>query len=120
MPTALDQHPFPPPAVELIVEDPLLGTKVEAAAGDGDDHLAAHDLRSAAGFCCPLQVRVGGPVRSSWTRRRRSTAGVLSGAVVEVLAGRRVRRQFFEPHLVIVMQAAFVVVDEDAGRNVHR
>jgi hypothetical protein len=31
-----------------------------------------------------------------------------------------VRRQFFEPDLVIVVKAAFVVVDEDAGSDVHR
>ena len=54
-------------AVELAVEDLLPGAEVELAVGDRHDHLAAHDL--------PLQVGVG---------------VVLAGAVVVVLADRRV------------------------------
>ena len=44
----------------------------------------------------------------------------LAGAVVLVLANEGVRCQLFEPHLVIVVKAALVVVDEYAGRNVLR
>jgi len=55
----LDQHPLPPPPVKFSVEDPLPRAKVEAAIGDGDDNLAPHDQQRAAGFCCPLQMRVG-------------------------------------------------------------
>jgi hypothetical protein len=95
LPDDLDQHPFPPPAVELTAKDPLPRARIKPAVGHRDHHLAAHHLRSAAGFCCPLQVRV---------------RIVLTGAVVPILVDRRVRCQFFEPHLVIMMQAAFVVV----------
>ena len=51
LPDDLDQHPLPPPAVKLTVEDLLPGTEVQAPVGHRDDDLAAHDL--------PLQVRVG-------------------------------------------------------------
>ena len=80
LPNDLDQHPLPPPAVELAVEDPLPRAKVEAAVGYRDDDLAAHDLS--------LQVGVG---------------VVFAGAVVPVLVNRCVRSQPFEPHLVIMM-----------------
>jgi hypothetical protein len=93
----LDQHPFPPAAVELPVKDPLPGAKIEPAVGHRHDHLATHDL--------PLQVRVG---------------IVLAGAVVPILVDRCVRCKFFEPHLVIVVQAALIVVDEHARSNVLR
>ena len=36
------------------------------------------------------------------------------------LADRRMRRQIFEPHLVIMVQATLIVVDEHAGRNMLR
>jgi hypothetical protein len=49
----------------------------------------------------PLQVRVGIPVTSFRT-------GVLAGPVVPILVDRCVRRQLFEPHLVIMVQTAFV------------
>ena len=55
--------------------------------------------------CVPLQVGVG---------------IVLTGTVVLVVADRCVWGQFFETHLVIMMQAALIVVDKHAGRNVHR
>ena len=105
LPDDFDQHPFPPPAVKLTVKDLLPGAKVEAAAGDGNDHLTAHDL--------PLQVRIGIPVTLIRT-------GVLAGAVVLVLADGCVRFQLFEPHLVIVVQATLVIVDKYTGRNVLR
>jgi hypothetical protein len=46
--------------------------------------------------------------------------GVLARAVVPVLVDRCVWRQFFKPHLEIVMQAAFVVVDKHTGRDVRQ
>ncbi len=44
---------------------------------------------------------------------------VLAGAVLEILAGTRVGSQFLQPFLIIGVQAPFVVVDGDAGSNVH-
>ena len=38
----LDQHPLPPPAVELPVKDLLPRTKVQSPVGDRHDDLAAH------------------------------------------------------------------------------
>ena len=70
--------------------------EVEFAVGDGDDDFAAHDLA--------FEVGVG---------------VVFAGAVVVVLGGGRVGSEFFEPHFVVVMEAGFVVVDEDAGGDVH-
>jgi len=64
-------------------------TQVEFSVGDRDDHLSAHDLA--------FEVGVG---------------IVFAGSVVVVLRRRRVRGQFFEPDFVIVVKAAFVVVDE--------
>jgi hypothetical protein len=96
-PSRLTGQPF-----SLASKDPLPGAKVEAAVGDSNHHLAAHNL--------PLQVGVG---------------IILTGAVVQpacgpALADRRMRRQLFEPHLIIVVQPALVVIDELAGRNVLR
>ncbi len=89
------QHPLPPPPVKLAVKDPLPRAKVEAAVRHSNDDLAAHNL--------PFQMRV---------------RVILAGAVVPVLVDRRVRRQLFEPYLVIVVQATLIVVDENTRSNV--
>ena len=44
---------------------------------------------------------------------------IFSGAIVAVGASRRVRPQFFQPGLVILMQPALVVVNENGCGNVH-
>ena len=93
----LYQHSLPASPVELAIEDPLPGTKVESAVGHRDDHLAAHDL--------PLQVGVG---------------VIFARPVVLILTNRRVRCQPFEPHLIIVVQATLVVVDKHTRSNVYR
>ena len=67
------------------------------AVGHRYHHFTAHDL--------PFQVRIG---------------VVLAGAVVPILVDRCMWRQLFKPHLIIVVQAALVVVDEYAGGYVHR
>jgi hypothetical protein len=93
----LDQHPLPPPAVELPVEDALPGAKVQPAAGDSNHHLAPHHL--------PLQVRV---------------CIVLPGVIVPVLSDGRVGSQFLQPFLIVLVQAILVVVDacpERSDRN---
>jgi hypothetical protein len=77
------------------VEDSLSRTKVKTAIGHRYNYLAAHDLRSAAGFCCPLQMRV---------------RVVLTGAVVLGLADRCMGSQLLQPALVIAVEATFIVV----------
>jgi hypothetical protein len=86
----LDQHPLSAPAVELTVEDLLPRPEIQPASGDGHHDLAAYHL--------PLQVCVG---------------VVLASAVMPVLVGGRVRGETLEPFLVIVVQAALVIVDQN-------
>lgn len=71
--------------------------EVELAFGDSNHHFPAHDLA--------LQVGVG---------------IVFSGAIVLILRHRLVWRQCFQPLLIILMQAGFVIVDEYGGGDVHR
>src|SRR5579885_1654173 len=91
------EHALAAPAVEFAVKNPLPRTEIKLAVGDRNYDLAAHDLT--------LVVCI---------------AVVLAGAVVMV-AGRAwiIRRQRFEPSLVVVVQAGLVVVDEDGGGDVH-
>ena len=44
---------------------------------------------------------------------------VLSGSVVVVMADRLMRSELLQPNLVVMVQAAFVVVDEHRRRAVH-
>ena len=90
------QGAFATAAVDLAVENLFPGAEIEFAFGDGDHDFAAHDLA--------LEMGVG---------------VIFAGAIVAVSAGRRVRREFFEPDLVIVMESTLVVVNEDGRRNVH-
>src|SRR2546427_5878263 len=91
-----DQDALSPAAVERAVENLLPGTEVELATSDRHHHFAAHDLS--------LHVRV---------------RVVLAGAVVKVLSGRLVRRQFFEPTVIILVQSGFIVIDENRRGDVH-
>jgi len=93
----LDQHPLAPSAVELSIEDFLPRAEVEFPARYRDYHLASHHLA--------LEVRV--PI-------------VLSRPVVEVLRDRIVRCEPFQPTLIVIVEAALVVVDEDGCRDMHR
>ena len=95
-PNDFDEGAFAAAAVKFAVEDLLPGTEVQFAFGDGDDDFAAHDLA--------FHVGVG---------------VVLAGAVVAVLGGWRVRREFFQPDIVVVEQTVLGVVDEDRGGDVH-
>ena len=92
LPNDLYQHPLPPPPVKLAIENLFPRAEIEFAFGDADDDLAAHDLA--------FHVRVG---------------VVLAGAVVLVLGGWRVRRQLFQPNVIVVKQTVFGIVDINAG-----
>jgi len=96
LPNDLNQHPLPASPIKLAVKNLLPGAEIEAALADRDHHLAPHHLA--------LHVGVG---------------VVLAGLVVLVAANRFVGGQLFQPALVILVQAALVVVDEDRGRDVH-
>src|SRR5262249_20928377 len=91
------QHPLAAPAVELAVENLLPGTEIELSFGDCHHNLAPHDLT--------LHVRIG---------------VVFPRVVVPVLVHWLVRRELLQPLLVILVQSAFVVVDEDRRGDVHR
>ncbi len=92
------KYAFLPPAVEFAVKDLLPRAEVELAVGDGNHDLAAHDLALVMGI-----------------------GVVFAGAVVVVSFGRRIeRREFLEPLLVIMQKTRLIIVDENAGGNVHR
>lgn len=94
----LYENPFRSAAVELAIKDLLPRSEVEAALGDGDNDLAAHDLALVVGV-----------------------AVVFARAVVVIGLGRGiVGSKLFEPAFVIFVQAVFVVVDEYRCSNVHR
>ncbi len=84
------QGAFSTAAVEFAVEDLFPRAEVEFAFGDGDNDFAAHDLT--------LEMRIG---------------VIFASAVVAVSRGGRVRRQFLQPNVVVMMQARLVVVDEE-------
>src|SRR5947209_18299456 len=84
-----DEHALGPATIKFAVEDLLPRPKIELAFGDRDADFTAHYL--------PLEMSIG---------------VVLAGAVMLILRSRRVRRELLEPFLVLVMQSAFIVVDE--------
>src|SRR5580704_16065528 len=80
--------------VELGIKDALPRAEVETPRGHRNDDLVMHEHR--------LEMRV---------------AVVLTGAVVPVVFARR--RQLLQPLPDVGMQAALVIVDEHARRDVH-
>jgi hypothetical protein len=68
---------------------------VKPASGNGRYHFPPHDL--------PFHVRVG----------------VYLAGIVAVGPYRFMRRQFFKPHVKVVVQARFIIVDKNTGGNVH-
>ena len=90
-----DQHSLAAHSIEFPVEDLLPWTEVEFTVGNCDDYLSSHDGA--------LEVRVR----------------VIFGAVVTVLRVRLFRGELFKPCLDVLMQAAFVVIDEDTRADVH-
>src|SRR6202030_573292 len=94
----LNQDALGAAAVEFAVEDLFPRAEVELAVCDCDHYLAAHHLA--------LMMRV---------------AVVLAGAIVMIALGARVvRRQPFEPSLVIFVKAGLVVIDEYRRGDMHR
>jgi hypothetical protein len=94
----LDQHSFGTSAVEFIVEDLLLGPKVELSIRNRDHDLPPHDLA----FQMSVGVIFARPIMRISLRRC-----IKSGEV-------------FQPLLIILVQSGLIVVDEDRSRNVHR
>ncbi len=92
----LYQNTFSSFAVELAVEDLFPRPEVELTLRDCHYHLTAHNLT--------FKVSIG----------------IIFKTIVTVLAVRFLGSQLLKPDLHVVMQAAFVVVDENAGCNVHR
>src|SRR5688500_19487024 len=93
LPDDLHYDPLVAAPVELAVEDLLPRSEVQLPARDRYHHLPPHDLS--------LVMRV---------------AVVFAGAVVVVpLRAGIVGCQPLQPALVVFVQAAFIVVDEDAG-----
>ena len=96
VPDYFDEGAFASSSVKFAVEDLFPGAEIEFAFGDGDDDFAAHDLA--------FEMGVG---------------IVFAGAVVMVLRGWLVRREFFQPDFVVVMEAGLVVVYENRCGDVH-
>lgn len=101
LPNDLHQNPLAAAAIKLIVKNVLPRAEVELAIGNGDHHLTSHDLA--------FVMRVG---------------VVFAGAVMQVAAAGRVGAgvegdEFFQPAIIVLVQAAFVVVNEDTGRDMH-
>ena len=46
--------------------------------------------------------------------------GIVFSHIVTVLVDRGMGRQFFQPDVIVVMEAGFIVIDEYGGGDVHR
>ena len=90
------QHTLSSSSIKFAVEDLFPRAEVELPFGDRDDDFAAHDL--------PFHVGVG---------------IIFAGSIVVILRGWRVRREFLEPDVVVADQSALVIVDLNAGGDVH-
>jgi hypothetical protein len=84
-----------PLAIELAVEDLLPRSEVELAIRDGDDDLASHDRTFEMGV------------------------GVVLAGIVAILGDRFMRGELLKPDIEVLVQATFIVVDEDRCRDVH-
>lgn len=92
----LNQRSLSPSAVEFAVENLFPRTEIQFAFCDCDDDFAPHDLTLEMGVSV-----------------------VFAGPVMSIGARRRVRRQFFQPQLIVVMKPRFIVVDEYRSGDVH-
>jgi hypothetical protein len=90
------QHSLAPSAVEFAVENLFPRAEVQFAFGDCNDDFPAHDLT--------LEVGVG---------------IVFASAIVAISGSRLMRREFFQPDLIIVMESRFIVINKHRGGDVH-
>ena len=95
-PDDLYQYSLLSPAVELPIEDLFPRTKIQFPFRNRHDDLSPHDLS--------LHVRVG---------------IVFPSIVVAVLPDWFVRRELFQPRLIIVVKSPLIIVDEDGRGDVH-
>ncbi|VTR70089.1 hypothetical protein DESC_780278 [Desulfosarcina cetonica] len=95
-PDDLHQHPLFTAAIKLTIENTLPGAEIQAPLRNGHDHLPAHDL--------PFHMRIG----------------IVFADIVPILRHRFVGGQFFQPDIIVVVQAGFIVIDEHRGGDVHR
>ncbi len=91
-----DEHSLAPSAVEFAVENLFPRPEVQFAFGDRDDDFATHDLTLEVGVSI-----------------------VFASAIVSISGRRLVRREFFQPELVIVMESRFIVINKHRGGDVH-
>lgn len=87
--------------VEFVIEDVFPRPKVQHSFGDCDDDFSAHDLAFVVGICI-----------------------VFARSIVQVTSPSRVSsgvewHQLFQPTIVVLVETAFIVVDEDRRRDVH-
>jgi hypothetical protein len=92
----LDQHALAATAVELAIKNLLPGTEVEFARRNCDHDLSSHDLAFHMGISV-----------------------VLASSVMTVTRNGLMRREPFEPGVVIGVQPPLVVVDEHRCGDVH-
>ena len=92
----LDEDPLFPSPIEFSVEDLFPRAEVQLRVGDGNDNFAAHHL------ALDMRVRV-----------------VFSGVVVAVLTCGLVRDQPLEKIIVVFQEASLIVINVDAGADVH-
>lgn len=90
------QDAFFTPAVEFPVKELFPCAKIKLAVCHRHDHFAPHHL------ALHVRVRV-----------------VFTGVVMTILIDRFVGGEPFQPFFIIVVQPAFIVVDEDGGGDVH-
>ena len=85
----LNQYSFTASPIEFAVEDLFPWSKIKFAFGNRDDHFPTQDLALEMGVSV-----------------------VFAGSVVSIHVRRSMWSKFFQPYLIIMIQARFVVVDE--------
>jgi hypothetical protein len=94
-PDDLYKYSFTALAVELTVKNLFPWAKVQFASADRRNHFPPHNGAFKMGV------------------------GVYFPGIVAVRRDRLMRGQFFQPHVKVVVQAGFIIVDKNAGGNMH-
>src|SRR5262249_54538132 len=92
----LHQHSLLPSAIKFAIKDLFPRPKVQLTFGDGNDDLATHHLA--------LNV---------------SVSVVFAGLIVMIAGHGFMWRELFQPGFIILMQSAFVVINEDRRSYMH-